>query len=62
MAIKKHGRIPSDGGRSSMVEHRVVVPRVTGSTPVGHPKCHIVLKSYQKSPMLGERSKVNFYM
>jgi hypothetical protein len=28
---------PSNGGRSSMVEPRIVVPDVAGSNPVGHP-------------------------
>jgi hypothetical protein len=27
-----------NGGRSSMVEPRIVVPDVAGSNPVGHPK------------------------
>ena len=27
----------SCGGLSSMAEHRIVAPKVTGSTPVGHP-------------------------
>jgi hypothetical protein len=27
-----------NGGRSSMVEPRIVVPVVAGSSPVGHPK------------------------
>gem|GEM_PF-4014485 len=30
-------RAPSDGGRSSVVESRIVIPVVAGSIPVGHP-------------------------
>jgi hypothetical protein len=29
---------PPHGGRSSMVEPRIVVPDVAGSNPVGHPR------------------------
>ena len=32
----RHARA-SRGGLSSMAEHRIVAPKVTGSTPVGHP-------------------------
>ena len=31
------GLSPWDGGRSSMVEHQIVVLAVAGSSPVGHP-------------------------
>ena len=32
----RHARAPR-GGLSSMAEHRIVAPKVTGSSPVGHP-------------------------
>src|SRR5947207_1260639 len=32
----RHARA-SRGGLSSMAEHRIVAPKVTGSSPVGHP-------------------------
>lgn len=35
----RHGR-PRRGGLSSMAEHRIVAPKVTGSSPVGHPSLH----------------------
>ena len=31
------GLVAKDGGRSSTVELRIVVPAVAGSNPVGHP-------------------------
>jgi hypothetical protein len=36
--VRHSARLPRrHGGLSSMAEHRIVAPKVTGSTPVGHP-------------------------
>ncbi len=36
----------SNGGRSSMVEPRIVVPDVAGSNPVGHPNEFLVARHW----------------
>jgi hypothetical protein len=38
-----------NGGRSSMVEPRIVVPDVAGSNPVGHPNEFLIALSQKKT-------------
>ena len=43
---------------AQMVEHRIVIPTVMGSSPIGHPKCLVYKDLWRRGPA---RLDVNRY-